>query len=61
VVENSGAEVAGVGYIVDRSNGNADFNTDQYAVLNLEAVTYQADDCPLCAQNIPVNKPGSRG
>jgi orotate phosphoribosyltransferase len=61
VVQNKGAEVAGVGYIVDRSNGNADFNTDQYSVLSLEAVTYQADTCPLCANNIPVNKPGSRG
>ena len=60
LVKNAGAVIAGVGYIVDRSNGKVDFNCEQYSVLELAVVTYQPDECPLCAQGIPVQKPGSR-
>ncbi|MFC2136375.1 orotate phosphoribosyltransferase [Bacteroidota bacterium] len=60
IVKEMGGEVVGVGVIVDRSNGKVDFGVPQTATLQLEVVTYQPDKCPLCKDNIPVVKPGSR-
>ena len=60
VVEVLGAKVAGVGYIVDRSNGKINFNTRSFSVLRMEAITYQPEKCPLCASGSPAVKPGSR-
>ena len=55
-----GGDVAGVGVLVDRSNGSIDFGVKTEALLITEAVTYQSDDCPLCREGLPVTKPGSR-
>ncbi len=55
-----GAEVIGVGSIVDRSNGKVDFGVPFEAVLSQEVVSYEPDECPLCRQGIPAVKPGSR-
>jgi len=60
IVKNNGGIVAGVGYIVDRSNSKVQFNVPQFSTLQLEVVSYLPDECPLCMQNIPVVKPGSR-
>jgi orotate phosphoribosyltransferase len=60
LVKNAGAVIGGVGYIVDRSNGMVNFHCEQYAVLKLEVISYQPQECPLCQQGIPVQKPGSR-
>jgi orotate phosphoribosyltransferase len=65
IVKESGGTVAGIGYIVDRSGGKVKFETAQdgvqFPVLTMDVVTYGPDRCPLCAQGIPVTKPGSRG
>ncbi|MHB8931449.1 MAG: orotate phosphoribosyltransferase [Melioribacteraceae bacterium] len=60
IVRNNGGIVAGVGYIVDRSNNKVQFGVPQFSTLQLEVVSYQPEDCPLCKQNIPAIKPGSR-
>ena len=60
IVKNAGGNVVGVGVIVDRSNGKVDFGVPQVATLQLEVVTYQPEECPMCKDNIPVVKPGSR-
>jgi orotate phosphoribosyltransferase len=60
IVRNGGGIVAGVGYIVDRSNNKVQFGVPQFSTLQLEVVSYDPDDCPLCKQNIPAVKPGSR-
>jgi len=60
LVENSGADLIGVGYIVDRSNGKISFGIEQFAVLQMDVVTYEPDKCPLCKQGVPIMKPGSR-
>ena len=60
LIKRAGAEVTGVGYIVDRSNGKVDFNVDQYAVIKLDVKTYSESECPLCKQGQPIEKPGSR-
>jgi len=60
IVKNSGAEVAGVGCIVDRSNGKVDFGYPFKSTVSLNAVSFSADDCEFCKKGIPVIKPGSR-
>lgn len=61
IVRNQGGIVAGVGFIVDRSNNNVQFGVPQFSTLQLEVVSYHAEECPLCLENkIPVVKPGSR-
>ncbi|MGA9406234.1 MAG: orotate phosphoribosyltransferase [Bacteroidota bacterium] len=60
IVEKAGATLAGVGYIVDRSNGKTTFSTKKFSVLQMDVVTYTADSCPLCREGSPAVKPGSR-
>ena len=60
IVKNNGGIVAGVGYIVDRSNNKVQFGVPQFSTLQLEVVSFNPDECPLCKQNIPAIKPGSR-
>jgi orotate phosphoribosyltransferase len=60
LVKQAGAVPLGAGYIVDRSGGKVRFDVPQHAVMNLDAPTYRPEECPLCARNIPVQKPGSR-
>lgn len=60
IVRSNGGNVAGVGYIVDRSNNKVQFGVPQFSTLQLEVVSYQPEECPLCKQGIPAIKPGSR-
>ena len=60
LVRSLGGEVAGVGSIVDRSNGKVDFGVPFEAVLSMEVVSWEADACPLCKERWPLVKPGSR-
>jgi len=61
IVRNNGGIVAGVGYIVDRSNSKVNFGVPQFSTLQLDVVSYLPDECPLCKENkIPLIKPGSR-
>lgn len=61
LVRKADAKLAGVGYIVDRSNGKISFEAKQFSVLQLDVVTYKLEVCPFCKDGIPVVKPGSRG
>jgi len=60
IVRSSGGEVVGIGAIVDRSGGRIAFE-NCYATVTLDVKTYRPQQCPLCAEGIPVVKPGSRG
>lgn len=60
IIRDNGGIIAGVGYIVDRSNGTVKFGVPQFSTLQLEVVSYLPEECPLCKQNIPAIKPGSR-
>lgn len=60
LIRGNGGLVVGVGCLVDRSESSLDLPNFQ-ALLKLSMRTYQADNCPLCQQGIPVNYPGSRG
>ncbi len=60
LVRQLGGEVAGVGCIVDRSNGKVDFGVPFAAVLSMEVESWEVDKCPLCREGWTVVKPGSR-
>jgi orotate phosphoribosyltransferase len=60
IVKNYGAEVVGVGFIVDRSNGKVNFGFPQFSTVKLDVRSYQQDECPLCKEGIELVKPGSR-
>ncbi len=55
-----GAQVIGVGVLVDRSGGRVDFGVPLKALLTVNIKTYQPEDCPLCAAGSIAVKPGSR-
>lgn len=54
-----GAEVVGAGAVIDRSGGNP-FEVPFVALAELELPTWAAEECPLCAEGRPIEKPGSR-
>jgi orotate phosphoribosyltransferase len=60
VVKKAGGIVVGVGILVDRSGGKADFGVRSEALLHLDIQTYSPETCPLCANNTPITKRGSR-
>lgn len=60
VATAAGGRVVGAASIVDRSGGAATFDVPFAALLKIDLATYEPDRCPLCAQGLPVMKPGSR-
>jgi orotate phosphoribosyltransferase len=60
VARDAGADVVGAAAIVDRSGGTIEFGVPLHVLIQLDVPTYEPGRCPLCAQGIPVVKPGSR-
>jgi orotate phosphoribosyltransferase len=60
VARNAGATVIAAGSIIDRSGGQATLDVPFRSLVTLSLPTYEQDACPLCAQGLPVTKPGSR-
>lgn len=58
-VMNYGAELVGVGVLVDRSRGRVKFGAPLFSCHEVSIPTYTPEDCPLCAQGVPLTKPGS--
>lgn len=59
LVESLGARVVGVGSLVDRSQEPPAFHLE--SLLRIEATSWPAAECPLCARGDPLVTPGSRG
>jgi orotate phosphoribosyltransferase len=55
-----GAAVLAVACLVDRSGGRADLGMELTSLVRADVVAYRPADCPLCAQGLPLVKPGSR-
>ena len=61
LVEDHGAEVAGVAVLIDRSSGaDLEFSAIPDALLRVEAHSWTAETCPMCAAGTPIDEPGSR-
>ncbi|HMS66275.1 MAG TPA: orotate phosphoribosyltransferase, partial [Ignavibacteria bacterium] len=54
LVKNSGAELSGVGFIVDRSNGKVNFGTDQFCLATAEVIKFSENEIPEWLEKIPV-------
>jgi orotate phosphoribosyltransferase len=55
-----GASVVGAAAVINRSGKDAPLDSPFAALASITPPTYQPDACPLCAQGMPVAKPGSR-
>jgi orotate phosphoribosyltransferase len=60
VARAAGAAVVGAASIIDRSGGHQGLDVPYFALVPIALPTYEAGACPLCAQGVPVVKPGSR-
>jgi orotate phosphoribosyltransferase len=61
ILEADGAMVVGLASMVNRSGNPNPFDPKPYrALLEASFPTWSADECPLCAEGMPTNKPGSR-
>jgi len=56
----AGGQVVGAASIVDRSGGAVRLDVPFVSGLEIALPTYGPGTCPLCAQGLPVVKPGSR-
>jgi orotate phosphoribosyltransferase len=60
----AGARLVAAGSIIDRSGGTAgrklDLGVPHKALAVLETSTWPPEECPLCRNGVPVEKPGSR-
>jgi len=59
--EAAGASVVGAAAIIDRGGNDDRVNVPLQALVHLEVPAYPPESCPLCANGLPVVKPGSRG
>jgi orotate phosphoribosyltransferase len=60
VARAAGGQVVGAASIVDRGTRPVDLGVPYASLLAIDLPTYEPDRCPLCAQGLPVIKPGSR-
>lgn len=59
LLRSLGLDVEAIGLLVDRSGGKVDFGIRTEALLSLDILSYKPEDCPLCKDNVPLNRPGS--
>lgn len=51
--------IVGVGILVDRSGGKVEFGVPLHALAKMQIETWAPEHCPLCAQGVPLVKPGT--
>lgn len=60
LIKKHGAFVAGIGALVDRSNGKVDFGVPFASVVSLGIKSWPPEKCPMCRNHSPLVQPGSR-
>ena len=58
-VNKQEGRVIGIGVLIDRSQQKVEFGVPLFSCHRSETITYAPEDCPLCAAQIPLVKPGS--
>lgn len=58
VIKNLGGKIAGIGCIVDRSQGKTGLEIK--SLLEIDPEIYTPEQCPMCKAGQSVEKPGSR-
>jgi orotate phosphoribosyltransferase len=59
IVKQHGGTVQAIGVLVNRSGGKAQFDSPMISLLDIEPVTWEPAECPLCKQGLPLVHPGS--
>lgn len=61
LVKSMGADVIGIGSIIDRTGGEITFEVPYKSVISMKVESFDKQDCPICKEgNIELVKPGSR-
>ena len=60
LIESLGNRIVGVGSLIDRSAGSADFGYPFHSLLSLPLQAYNPTECPLCRAGEEIIKPGSK-
>lgn len=60
IVKENGGVVRAIGILVNRSGGKAKFDVPLVSLLDIEPVTYDPSDCPLCREGLELVHPGSK-
>ena len=60
IVRAHGGEVAGVGMVVNRSNGQTQLGVPQFSLIALQVETFDPANLPADLAAIPATKPGSK-
>jgi orotate phosphoribosyltransferase len=58
VAEKKG-KLIGIGVLVDRSEKKVDFGVPLFSCHQSATIAYKPEECSLCAQGVPLVKPGS--
>jgi len=58
-VNKQGGRIVGIGILVDRSERTVDFGVPLFSCHRSETITHKAENCPLCAEKIPLVKPSA--
>jgi orotate phosphoribosyltransferase len=53
-VRARGAELCGVGLLVDRTGGTTDFGVPSFACLSIQVASWGPAECPLCRDGVPL-------
>jgi orotate phosphoribosyltransferase len=62
LIKELGGVVAGVGSVIDRGAESSRLLALNYqALVCLPLPSYRQQECPLCKEGVPLEKPGSRG
>ena len=60
VVKGQGSKIIGVACIGDRTEGKVDFGVPFKSLAKVSIPVFSQEECPLCKQEIPLSRPGSR-
>lgn len=60
LLQREGGEVAGIGVLLDRSGGKVQLGRPYFALATLDVESFAPEECPLCREGKPLEKPGSR-
>jgi len=60
LVRSYGADIVGIGELLDRSNGAVSFGYPFFALATVAADSWSPEECPLCAKGVELTQRGSR-
>ncbi|MFH1310518.1 MAG: orotate phosphoribosyltransferase [Candidatus Omnitrophota bacterium] len=61
LLKENGVTPLSIMCLVDRSGGKIDFDGIKHkSLLKLDIPVFEEQDCPLCQEGLPIQKPGSR-